>query len=249
MRTEKIGKYLVEIYDSIDELPVHRFHKYNKYMLIDSGIGSDLDDFNRHLSRIKKFMVTEPKEAHKELENLRQSLYLISNEINPKHLSLIPLIKKIDGYELFDLSDENIRRISKRLSKVKVSFLDGLIEAVKKKNDEELSLYFPNQFDDVGIKEYYDRLRERVLLQLDSLIRGNDNNSKIEEIQDYFLTLAKPQIFNGKHSVEIKSDKQFEEACLFLRHQIGVEPEKMTVLQFYNSFEYLKKTKTPNRKI
>ena len=30
MRTEKIGKHSVEFYDAIDELPIVRFHKYQK---------------------------------------------------------------------------------------------------------------------------------------------------------------------------------------------------------------------------
>ena len=44
MKTAKVNGHTVEIFDSIDELNIRRFQKYNKYMLIDSGVGSDLQD-------------------------------------------------------------------------------------------------------------------------------------------------------------------------------------------------------------
>ena len=51
MKTVKIGEYTVEIYDAIDELPMLRFHKYNKMLLVDAGIGSDLQDFDTHIEK------------------------------------------------------------------------------------------------------------------------------------------------------------------------------------------------------
>ena len=54
MKREVINNHIVILYDSIDELPIIRFHKYNKYMLIDSGIGSDLNDINVHIDRAIK---------------------------------------------------------------------------------------------------------------------------------------------------------------------------------------------------
>lgn len=46
-----INKHNVVLYDSIDELPMLRFHKYNKMLLVDAGVGSDLSDFDRHIER------------------------------------------------------------------------------------------------------------------------------------------------------------------------------------------------------
>jgi hypothetical protein len=136
--------------------------------------------------------------------------------------------------------------VSKQLSNTEVGFFNGLIEAIKKKMDEELSLYFPGHFDDTAIKEYYDRLKGRILLELDTIIRGNDNSDKIGQIDDFLLTMAKPKTFAGRESAEILFDKQFEEMCVFLKHRVGADPEQMTVLQFYNTFEYIKKTTKPN---
>lgn len=245
MRTIIIGKYVVDIYDAIDELPIKRFHKYNKLMLVDSGIGSDLNDFNAHIARIGSFIHTDKTQALLELENLRQNLYLISEEICPKHFAFVPLIAAIDGKPMEDFSDENIKRLVKKFGEAKTNWLDNIIATVKKKIDDELGLYFPGQFDDVGIKEYYDRLRERVLLQLDSIIRDKDNEEQINKINDLLLTHAKPQVFSGRESLEIKYDKQFDEMLIFLKDKISADPDKMSVLQFYNSFEYIKKQNKP----
>ena len=55
MKTVKIGEYTVEIYDAIDELPMLRFHKYNKMLLVDAGIGSDLQDFDTHIEKAMRY--------------------------------------------------------------------------------------------------------------------------------------------------------------------------------------------------
>ena len=56
MRKLKIKGHLIEIYDSIEEMPMRNFHKYNKMLLIDSGIGSDLSDFDRHVARVGVYL-------------------------------------------------------------------------------------------------------------------------------------------------------------------------------------------------
>lgn len=243
MRTEKIGKNIVEVYDSIDELPIKRFHKFNKYMLVDSGIGSDLNDINRHIGRISKYIGKDNDSAKRELDNLRQSLYMISEGTNVKHLSFAVLVKSINGKEIFDISDEGIRRTMVRLSEVKRGLLDRLIESVKKKIDQELVLYFPSQFDSGSVKEYYDRLREKALLQLDNIIRGSKNKDKIDKIDDFLLSLAKPELFQGKASKEISFDKEFESMCIFLKGELTADPDNMNVMQFYSAFEHIKKRK------
>lgn len=248
MKKLTIGPYSVEIYDSIDELPIKRFHKYNKMLLIDSGIGSDLNDINAHIAKIGAYLSTDRAKALAELENMRQSLYFISEEISPRHLAFIPLVYSINGSRLEDLSDENIKRWQARFAQgAKVGWFEKIFQSIKKKMDDELTLYFPGQFDDIAIKEYYDRLREQILLKLDTVIRGRDNEEKISRINDQLLTHARPQVFSGRESIEIKYDKQFDEMCTFLMHRVGVDPDKMTVLQFYNAFDYIKKANKPDK--
>ena len=56
MKSLLINKKIVRVYDSIDEMPIINFQKYNKYLLIDSGIGSDADDIDAHIIKIAKFI-------------------------------------------------------------------------------------------------------------------------------------------------------------------------------------------------
>ena len=239
----------IEIYDSIDELPIKRFHKFNKYMLVDSGIGSDLNDINEHIVKISRYIDKLDKvNAKVELENLRQSLYLISEGVNVKHLSFMPLIKSINGKEVTDISDEGMKKLLNYFETLELNFFNRLIQSVKKKIEDELDIYFPGRFDDSPVKEYYDKLKHRTLLELDEIIRKKDNSDLIEKVDYYLLSLAKPKVFSGKESAEIKFDKQFEEMCLFLIKELSMNMDNTTVLQFYNAFDYFKKINKPNGK-
>ena len=78
MKTVKIGEYTVEIYDAIDELPMLRFHKYNKMLLVDAGIGSDLQDFDTHIEKAMRYARSKtPELTAIELDNMRQNVYFI----------------------------------------------------------------------------------------------------------------------------------------------------------------------------
>ena len=143
MKVGKVNKHTVEMYDSIDELPIQRFQKYNKYLLIDSGVGSDLEDVMNHIERAKIYIKANPEMAATELENLRQSIYLVTEEISPKYMAFAVLVNKIDGKEMNDMSDAGLKKVLEILSEAKKGWLDGILDSVKKKIDRELSLYFP----------------------------------------------------------------------------------------------------------
>lgn len=241
MKVGKVNKHTVEIYDSIDEMPIQRFQKYNKYMLIDSGVGSDIQDILDHIDRAKIYIKANPSMAVAEMENMRQAIYLVSEEMSPKYMAFAVLVNKIDGKEMNDLTDVGLKRVLDILSEAKKGWLDGILNSVKKKMDRELSLYFPGKFEDGIIKEYYDVLKSYTLLRLQHIISGKDVKQDCEEKETQLALLSKPKIFSGAKSVEITYDKQFEDMCIVLAHNLQVQPEKMTVLQYYNAFDYLKK--------
>lgn len=241
MKIGKINKHTVEIYDSIDELPINRFQRYNKYLLIDSGVGSDLQDVLDHIDRAKIYIKSNPSMAITELDNMKQAVYLVSEQISPKYMAFAVLVSKIDGQPMDDLTDAGLQRVLEILKEAKKSWIDGILHSVKKKIDEELSLYFPGRFEDATCKEYYDQLRSHTMLKLQHLLTGEDISSASEDIEVRLAILTKPRIFSGKKSVEIAYDKQFEEMCLILSQNLQIHTQDMTVLQFYNAFEYLQK--------
>lgn len=234
----------MEMYDTIDELPMARFHKYQKCLLIDSGIGSTIEDFDRRIEKARRFcMLNDSANAQKELENMRQCVYMIENGLSPKHLSFACLIFAIDGKQINDISDDALQKIIETFADVPNKDLTEQLDSVKKKIDRELILYFPNIFGDSTVKEYYDIIRKRTLLVLNNIVKGiaaPDKTDEVEKITTEIITYSHPKSFTGKDNEEIAFDRQYENLCIMLSSQLSVDAKKFSVLEFYNAFEFLK---------
>lgn len=133
MRVGKVNNHTVEIYESIDEMPIQRFQKYNKYMLIDSSIGSDIQDILNHIDRTKIYIKGEPNLAIAELDNMKQAIYLVGEEMSPKYMAFAVLVRKIDGHETNDLTDSGLKKVLEILNEAKKGWMDFILEQVKKK--------------------------------------------------------------------------------------------------------------------
>lgn len=241
MKNLLINKKVVRVYDSIDEMPIVNFQKYNKYLLIDSGIGSDADDIDAHITRIAKFIkANNNKKALQELQNMRQNMYMINNEISPRYLAFAALIHSIDGKEANDLSDDGLKALLKELKEVKHSVIVEFLLWLKKKVTFELETYFPGDFVNPKEKDAYDKIKSRTLLALDSIINDTDNTEQIDAIDIMLINMHNPKSFMGSESVEIKYDKQFESTCLLIAQKTSMDAKKMTVLQFYNAIDNIK---------
>lgn len=241
MKSLLINKKIVRVYDSIDEMPIINFQKYNKYLLIDSGIGSDADDIDAHIIKIAKFIkANNSKKALQELQNMRQNMYMVNSEISPKYLAFAALIHSIDGKEVNDLSDDGLKKLLQDLKDIKHSKVINFLLWLKKKVTNELETYFPGDFVNPKEKEAYDKLKNRTLLVLDSIINNTDNTKQIESIDTMMLNMHAPKVFIGSESVEVKYDKQFESTCLLIAQKTNMDARKMTVLQFYNAIDNIK---------
>lgn len=242
MKTVVVSNKVLKLYDSIDEMPIINFQKYNKYLLIDSGVGSDADDIDKHIVKIAKFIkAADSKKALQELQNMRQNMHMVNNSISPKYLAFAALIHSINGREVTDLSDENLKAILADLKGVKHSWLISLLEKLKKKVESELEVYFPSNFANPREKEAYDKLKARALLILEQIITGESKEQEIEAIDKVMLSFYKPQSFIGETSAEVEYDKQFESSCILIAQKTSLDAKKMTVLQFYNAIENIKK--------
>ena len=241
MKNLTVNKKTVRVYDSIDEMPIINFQKYNKYLLIDAGIGSDVDDIDAHIARIAKFIKSNnAKKALQELQNMRQSMYMVNSEISPKYLAFAALIHSIDGEEVNDLSDDGLKNVLAKLKEIKHSKIIDFLVWLKKKVTTELEIYFPGDFVSPKEKDAYDKLKQRTLFVLDSMINGTDNSEQIETIDIVMLNMHSPKSYIGSESVEIKYDKQFESTCLLIAQKTSMDAKKMTVLQFYNAVDNIK---------
>lgn len=110
-------KHSVLLYDSITDLPVHQFSKMQKYQLIESGIGSNIAEFDSHLDKATEFLKHDQKDkAIQELKNMRQLFWHNMQEVDPSHLAFCCLIHSIDGEIITDYSEKSLEDMRKQLS-------------------------------------------------------------------------------------------------------------------------------------
>jgi hypothetical protein len=118
----------VLLYTDIEQLPADRFSKVNKYWMLSDELGGSFEDIDRiHITRIALSLHDKDK-AKKVLDNLRVLIYNIINEVDPGSLAFACMVHSINGVEVTDLSDENLKKIVKELSEKGLT-----IETLKKK--------------------------------------------------------------------------------------------------------------------
>lgn len=145
MHKIEINGHKLEIYDSIDELPITRFHAFNRYLLIDSGVGSDLQDFDHHIMALLKFLEKgDVDSAKKEVLNLRQNVAFVYDQQSPKLNSFVPLIRSIDGRPVDDLSESGIAEVLNLLGENGVTHatIGRWVDDAKKKLKASLMYFF-----------------------------------------------------------------------------------------------------------
>lgn len=107
----------LEFYKSIEDLPLERFNAFNKYVMLDSELGSSVSDFDKTIIRVNEFIIKDMKdEANRELQNMR---FVINNVLmmnNLKGLAFASMIKKINGKEVTDYSEDGLKKLLKQLS-------------------------------------------------------------------------------------------------------------------------------------
>ena len=74
----------LEMYDSIQDLPIGRYQKYNLNVLIDAGIGGDLNGFRERIETIKKLVNSDVVKATKEVDNLLNNVMFVMSELSPE---------------------------------------------------------------------------------------------------------------------------------------------------------------------
>ena len=134
MKTIDTGQHVIKLYDSVDELPISAYQRYNKFLLIDAGIGSSIDDFDAHLVKLAKLIGNNDREkAAQELQNMRQNLYMINSKISPKYLAFAALIYSIDGKKVEAVSDDDYSELLTQIQEMPHSLLTKTLDWLKKK--------------------------------------------------------------------------------------------------------------------
>ena len=251
MREVRIGKHRVRLYDSIDDLPMERFHRYNKMLLIDAGLGSDISAMDAHVEKVVRFMRGgDIDSAAKELENLRQTVYLVQTEQSPRNLSFACLVAEVDGKDCNDLSEDGLEKVRLLLNDAPRGEVAETMSAAKKKIDDVLVEYFPQLFVSPEEKEYYDMMKRRTVAMLEQIAEGETETRKkdIDVMTDRLVTAIKPKVFTGRTAFGVQHDKGYEKMCLLISSTLGVDAKRMTVLEYYTANEYIKEMASERKK-
>ncbi len=136
MKKAMIGGLLVQYYDGdILELPVVRFNAFQRFLLIDAGIGSTVEDADKHVARIQTYIKEKAYDkALVEAQNFRQNIRYTMEGITPKDLAFCALVHSVNGQPHTDMSDEGNSALRDRIHKhTSRRWLDRVIDNVKKK--------------------------------------------------------------------------------------------------------------------
>lgn len=130
------GAITLEMYDSIDVMPIENHINYTRLAMLDAGIGSDINSVMQHWTHIQRLCDKGDKDAlNRELLNYQQALSFIVENTSPYLMSFVPFIHKINGEVIEDYSDENAKVILERLNKgnLTVGIVDSVLDFIKKK--------------------------------------------------------------------------------------------------------------------
>lgn len=122
-----LKKHTISMYDDINQLPIERFNKANKYWMLHDNIGSSISDFDTNHYNKFALLADDKEKMLKELNNFRILVFNIMNEVNVEHMSFACLVSAIDGEPRNDLSEDTLKRTLKELSDL------GLTQDVLKK--------------------------------------------------------------------------------------------------------------------
>lgn len=121
--------HTVKLYSSTAEMPMRVKNEFNKYLIIDAGIGGNMQDVNAHFSKLFLYLSNQSiEDATEECKNLYYSIHNNLNGFNPTYFSFAVLIHKMDDSLCDTYSEEELNDRIETLSKWGVT--DGMVEEV-----------------------------------------------------------------------------------------------------------------------
>ena len=136
MKAIIINNHKIELFTDIRELPIKRYIQFQKNLLIDSGIGSTMEDVAKHFQKLFTYLNNEKvKEAIEESQNLYKNIYAVINGHSTKLTALSCLVKSINSKPKNDLTDEGLDKLTEELKTLGITWgeIDTQLEEVKKK--------------------------------------------------------------------------------------------------------------------
>ena len=146
----------------------------------------------------------------------------------------------VDGKVWEDFSDSGVHKLYEMVMNASELAMARAERGIRERLDEELRDYFPEVFESEN-KNLLDYARKRALLQVDEVLNDTDNSAEIAKLGELLSIGYKPMVFDGKESVELQFDKQFEQMCLALSKEFGGKAKEYSVMEYYSAYERLEK--------
>ena len=147
MKEHIVNGHTVEYYDAIDDLPIVRHHRFNEFISLKSGIGSTMEDVDKHIMGTVQMVQRGDKDmAITKLMNMRQGIQFAIENVDPQSMAFAVLVHKIDGVEQKDTSDHGLKNVLNLLSEIKITYgmVKAIVEFVKKKLKKKRKSISPN---------------------------------------------------------------------------------------------------------
>lgn len=251
----KHGKHEIEIFDSIHNLPILRFQRFNKYQMMSIEIGTSFSDYDNRMMKALQFLKKGlTAEAIQELENQRQTVFNAFNEFTPTGKSFAILVKRIDGVEYDTFAPDDLDRCLLHLEKIGLSTkeaIEKLVE-VKKKIETELVAYYPNFFPKNGNKEQTALRVKRADILLDKIINSKEDkdfDDTLFGVEKEILENDRPNVWNiwKENNMERVLEVDFQKFGISVTEQTGQKLEEVSTFTFYATVEHLKEKHKSNK--
>jgi len=144
----RVQGHRIELYDNTQNLPVLRFQKFNKYMMIANEVGNSFEDYDARTAKALAFLQKDMvPEAIGELNNRRQAVFNAFNEFTPKGKAFAVLVRSIDGKKYLGTSPDELDEVLEHLDRIGLGWIDSL-EALSnvKKNSKQSWLSIIQRF-------------------------------------------------------------------------------------------------------
>lgn len=132
----KEGRTKINLYNSIEEIPIKRYIAFQKYSLLDACVGSTFGDVTKHFEKIDYFLQhNKINEAKQERLNQHTAMYLQIQEMSTKMLSFSCLVESINEEPYNDFTEEGLQQTSEQLQETELTVgkIDELLASLKKK--------------------------------------------------------------------------------------------------------------------
>lgn len=106
---------------------------------------------------------------------------------------------------------------------------------------EEVEAVFPDTIDRASIAEFYSNVKRKAEIQYKQMVGGAVDAEAETAIEEYFYGLIKPSEIYGRTGRSIQYNKDFEAVCAVITQEISRDPKKMTVMEYMQIVESMKK--------